>query len=226
MDKSGRGSVEEQEPTCTKIYYASRTHSQLSQVLPELQKLKLAVRNLHPVGDDSTTSWGASRKRPLERGDENESESSCSRIVSLGSRKQLCINDQLRAVSRDLDESCREMLNGKCLPAALVRLLSVCTESDEKRCPYLPSTGDEERMLDFRDQILVCMSSLRTDHVILQSIQATPKDIEDLAEAGRISGVCPYFGSRRAIPQAEVPSFIGANRLALSQLLKASDITL
>ncbi|KAF8349254.1 helicase C-terminal domain-containing protein [Amanita rubescens] len=156
VDKtSGRGSVEEQEPTCTKIYYASRTHSQLSQVLPELQKLKIP-------DSDATVPWDASRKRPLEIGDEHELQSPCSRTVSLGSRKQLCINDELRAVSRDLDESCREMLN----------------ESDEKKCPYLPPTSDEERMFDFRDQIL-----------------ATPKDIEDLAEAGRLSG---------SIPQAEL----------------------
>ena len=40
--------------------------------------------------------------------------------------------------------------------------------------------------------------------------QASPKDIEDLAAAGRLAHTCPYFGSRRAIPQAEVilePSF-------------------
>jgi hypothetical protein len=34
--------------------------------------------------------------------------------------------------------------------------------------------------------------------------QASPKDIEDLATAGRLAHTCPYFGSRRAIPQAEV----------------------
>ena len=60
-------------------------------------------------------------------------------------------------------------------------------EKDEKRCPHLPPAGEDEQMLDFRDQIL-----------------ATPKDIEDLAESGRTAKVCPYFGSRRAIPQAEV----------------------
>ncbi len=156
MDKaSGRVPVEEQEPTCTKIYYASRTHSQLSQVLPELQKLKIPVRNLHSADTDATIPWDASRKRPLEIGDEHELQSPCSRTVSLGSRKQLCINDELRAVSRDLDESCREMLNGKRLLVSFPRLLNVSSESDEKRCPYLPPTGDEERMLDFRDQILV-----------------------------------------------------------------------
>jgi len=31
-----------------------------------------------------------------------------------------------------------------------------------------------------------------------------PKDIEDLASAGRYARMCPYFGSRYAIPQAEV----------------------
>ncbi|KAK2459645.1 hypothetical protein APHAL10511_008290 [Amanita phalloides] len=165
LDKTS--STEEQEVTCTKIYYASRTHSQLSQVLPELQRLKIRVRNLHQECADPAPN-DASRKRPL---DGDEGQSSCARTVSLGSRKQLCINDDLRATRRDLDESCREMLN----------------ESDEKRCPYLPPIGDEERMLDFRDEIL-----------------ATPKDIEDLAEAGRMTTVCPYFGSRRAIPQAEL----------------------
>lgn len=33
--------------------------------------------------------------------------------------------------------------------------------------------------------------------------QASPKDIEDLASVGRLAHTCPYFGSRRAIPQAE-----------------------
>lgn len=42
-------------------------------------------------------------------------------------------------------------------------------------------------MIDFRDQIL-----------------ASPKDIEDLAEAGRLANTCPYFASRKAISQAEL----------------------
>ena len=35
------------------------------------------------------------------------------RAVSLGSRKQLCINEQLRGRAGDLDEACRQMLGGK-----------------------------------------------------------------------------------------------------------------
>ncbi|KDR82649.1 hypothetical protein GALMADRAFT_57427 [Galerina marginata CBS 339.88] len=152
---SGHFSNAEKEVFCTKVYYASRTHSQLSQVLPELSKLKLpsrpSITNHHREHDCNPTPT--------------------TRAVSLGSRKQLCINDELRAKVHDLDEACRELLG----------------EKGGKRCKYLPQIGEEEKMLDFRDQIL-----------------ASAKDIEDLADAGRLAHTCPYFGSRRAIPQAEL----------------------
>jgi chromosome transmission fidelity protein 1 len=34
------------------------------------------------------------------------------RFVSLGSRKQLCLNEKLKAKGGDLDERCRELLQG------------------------------------------------------------------------------------------------------------------
>ncbi|KAG6841256.1 hypothetical protein C0991_000396 [Blastosporella zonata] len=167
---SKHGLADETEPTCTKIYYASRTHSQLTQILPELQRLKLnpRVASHHPSNEATPLS---TRKRPLDDPDGDEEPTSSIRTVALGSRKQLCINDELRSKSRDLDEGCRALLG----------------EKEDKRCQHLPPVGDEEKMLDFRDQIL-----------------ATPKDIEDLAEAGRRAQICPYFGARRAIPQAQL----------------------
>ncbi|KAJ2935178.1 hypothetical protein H1R20_g1973, partial [Candolleomyces eurysporus] len=170
---------EEEEVACTKIYYASRTHSQLTQVLPEMSKLKLkqsvSVTNYHEKGFLSEPS-SLPRKRSLSVGEDDDNQDECGtnkqfRTVSLGSRKQLCINEELKAKSRDLDEACRELLG----------------EKAGKRCQYLPPAGEEVAMLDFRDQIL-----------------AVPKDIEDLAEAGRLANICPYFGSRKAIPQAEL----------------------
>lgn len=169
--------VEEEEIPCTKIYYASRTHSQLTQVLPEMSKLKLKVPQI--VENQAPPSTGASigAKRPIEvevEGEDDDDESHYRkqfRTVSLGSRKQLCINDDLKAKTRDIDEACRELLG----------------EKAGKRCQYLPPPGEEIAMTDFRDQIL-----------------ASPKDIEDLAEAGRLANTCPYFGSRKAIPQAEL----------------------
>lgn len=60
-------------------------------------------------------------------------------------------------------------------------------------------------MLDFRDQILVLVTFGSCAGALSHfQFQASPRDIEDLANAGRIAETCPYFGSRRAIPQAEV----------------------
>lgn len=100
----------EEEVTCTKIYYASRTHSQLSQVLPELRRLKLprlSVKNAHPLPSS------APKKRGLDESEESEEETA-TRHVALGSRRQLCINEKLRNKARDLDEACRELLSGMC----------------------------------------------------------------------------------------------------------------
>ncbi|EEB91075.1 hypothetical protein MPER_10632, partial [Moniliophthora perniciosa FA553] len=155
-----------EEPTCTKIYYASRTHSQLTQVLPELRRLKISHRQVNELPNS---------ERPPNKRKRYESEevepSVPSRTVALGSRKHLCINDDLRTKTSDIDEACRELLS----------------EKGDRRCQYLPPLEEDHILNDFRDQIL-----------------ASPKDIEDLANAGRMANVCPYFGSRRAIPQAEL----------------------
>ena len=116
---SRHGTNSEEEITCAKIYYASRTHSQLAQVLPELSRLKLAakpsVTNFHPK--DNAVRQYIPQKRALDDFSAQEPSVSAkiTRAVSLGSRKQLCINDQLRAKARDLDEACRELLGGEWL---------------------------------------------------------------------------------------------------------------
>ncbi|CUA77223.1 chromosome transmission fidelity protein 1 [Rhizoctonia solani] len=132
--------AEPEEPTCTKIYYASRTHTQLSQFLGELRKT--------PYQTDART-------------------------VPLGSRKNLCINDDVKKgkYGADIDEACR----------------ALATEKEGKRCAYLPPLDEQAKMIDMRDHIL-----------------SAPKDIEDLEMLGRQTSTCPYYGTRRAIKQAEL----------------------
>jgi chromosome transmission fidelity protein 1 len=109
--------------SCTKIFYASRTHSQLSQVIPELKKLRrelhrnksLSLPN-HPTAVEMTGDKGGKRKSNSLGSD---ADIDCgrpeTRFVSLGSRKQLCLNEKLKAKGGDLDERCRELLQGTIL---------------------------------------------------------------------------------------------------------------
>jgi chromosome transmission fidelity protein 1 len=84
----------------------------------------------------------------------------------------------------------------------------IIPEKGNERCPYLPLPAEDIKIIDFRDQIL-----------------AAPKDIEDLAEVGRMANICPYFSSRRAIPQAEVlDMFLETSFLLISA--PASDASL
>jgi chromosome transmission fidelity protein 1 len=82
-------------------------------VLPELRKIKLSqaisVYDLHPPEESSV---------PQKRGADvlHDVDHTTTRVVALGSRKQLCINEELRSKARDLDEACRELLSGESLP--------------------------------------------------------------------------------------------------------------
>jgi chromosome transmission fidelity protein 1 len=115
---------EDAEPICTKIFYASRyeylnsirrpnakppdrTHSQLTQVLPEMRRLKLDSSVSSEASAETATRLG---KRPADA--EDLMTPSSIRSVALGSRKQLCIHDPLRKRSSDLDEACRQLLGG------------------------------------------------------------------------------------------------------------------
>lgn len=136
MAKGSRGHQQEEEPTCTKIFYASRTHSQLSQVLPELRKLKLSIVKTQSC--QSAKYHSLPKKRTAEEmiDESSASVTSYSRTVSLGSRKQLCIHDELRSKSRDLDEACRDMLDGG-KDLVLVVLISNKTNRQRKSLPLL-----------------------------------------------------------------------------------------
>ncbi|KAG0371448.1 DEAD H (Asp-Glu-Ala-Asp His) box helicase 11 [Mortierella sp. AD032] len=188
--RSGFGQDEEdQVPDVLKIYYCSRTHSQLSQFVDELRK----------------TSYGEHLH-----------------VVSLGSRKSLCINDRFRKKASTKNSPSAEpivhvnKLNDACLDAQKSGTPS------EHRCEFLhtPSfsssslgsgggvgglkldddsspewwkksmnleVSGDEKLLEFRDNTL-----------------ARVRDIEELAQLGSELETCPYYGSRQTVRHCQL----------------------
>jgi len=167
MAKLGMGLRKDQEEEAIeasdelKIFYCSRTHSQLSQFANELRRV-----HLPPV---------------LTPADENDVDGSVSeasetlKYLTLGSRKNLCINPKVNKLgsAAAINERCVDLQQAK-------------TPSDRK-CSFLPSKDTEHLTINFRDHAL-----------------AKVRDIEDLGRLGHRLGVCPYYASRQAIKPCEI----------------------
>ncbi|KAJ5999187.1 hypothetical protein N7451_006997 [Penicillium sp. IBT 35674x] len=157
---STQGQDEEDENT-VKIFYCSRTHSQLSQFAGELRRV--AFPSSIPSAPDSEDQDDLSK---LEERIKH---------LSLGSRKNLCINPKVQTLENST------AINERCLE------LQQSGVAADKRCSYLPSKDDEALKLQFRDHAL-----------------ATVKDIEDIGQVGKQIGICPYYASREVIKHSEI----------------------
>ncbi|XP_057557747.1 ATP-dependent DNA helicase DDX11 isoform X3 [Hippopotamus amphibius kiboko] len=144
-----------EEEHVTKIYYCSRTHSQLAQFVHEVQK--------SPFGKDT-------------------------RLVSLGSRQNLCVHEDVRKLGsvQLINDRCVEMQRSK------HERKSIAEEEKSGRrrkqevraaCPFY----NHEQLQLLRDEVLVGV-----------------KDIEQLVALGKEARACPYYGSRFAIPAAQL----------------------
>ncbi|NXQ21431.1 DDX11 helicase, partial [Peucedramus taeniatus] len=141
-----------EEEHVTKIYYCSRTHSQLSQFVREVQK--------SPFGKDT-------------------------RLVSLGSRQNLCVNEEVQRLGA------LQLINDRCMEMQKNKHEKKSNEENEGKkrrvsrtiCPFYSF----EQMQFLRDEVLVEV-----------------KDIEQLVSLGRETKACPYYGSRFAIPAAQL----------------------
>ncbi|KAJ3225682.1 DEAD H (Asp-Glu-Ala-Asp His) box helicase 11 [Clydaea vesicula] len=98
------------EPDELKIYYCSRTHSQISQFVREIQKTEFS-------------KW--------------------IKVVSLGSRASLCINEKV------LNLKSIERINDKCLDMQQTKL------KDAPNCQYLQK--DEKVVIDFQASLMVLL---------------------------------------------------------------------
>ncbi|KAK9712077.1 ATP-dependent DNA helicase chl1 [Basidiobolus ranarum] len=94
--------------------------------------------------------------------------------VSLGSRKITCIYEPVQTLKN------ADRMNDLCLE------LQKPETKAEKKCPYLHKS-DPVPMLDYKDRVL-----------------AAVQDIEELVSVGRRIGVCPYYGTRKAINPSQI----------------------
>ncbi|XP_034380878.1 ATP-dependent DNA helicase DDX11 isoform X2 [Arvicanthis niloticus] len=158
-DEERRGSrVDEaeddlEEEHVTKIYYCSRTHSQLAQFVREVLK--------SPFGKET-------------------------RLVSLGSRQSLCVNEDVKNLGSV------QLMNDRCVDMQRSKHEKNRTGEDKPKrrrqkiqtsCPFY----NHEQMELLRDEILLEV-----------------KDMEQLVALGKEARACPYYGSRFAIPAAQL----------------------
>ncbi|MCJ1285066.1 ATP-dependent DNA helicase chl1 [Xylographa opegraphella] len=144
-----------------KIFYCSRTHSQLTQFANEVRRVNIpfALQGMTGSGDLK------SKTEPLAE----------LKYLSLGSRKNLCINPKVSRLEN------LSMINERCLE------LQQPGTSQDDRCPFIPNKENETLVNDFRDHAL-----------------ARVRDIEDMGELGKRVGVCPYYASRAGIKPSEL----------------------
>ncbi len=128
---SGAQFDEEEVDDELKIFYCSRTHSQLTQFINELRRVQLppaVIPNLPKPSEQTFTM------EPATVGDLKH--------LTLGSRKNLCIN------ARVANLRSATAINEKCL-----ELQRPGTPAEHK-CPYLPAKEKEALVNEFRDHAL------------------------------------------------------------------------
>lgn len=145
----------------TKVFFCSRTHSQLTQFVSELRRVQLP-----PVPWLAFMKHSSLASSPQQK---------TVKHLSLGSRKNLCINAKVANAGNPT------VINERCLE------LQQPSTDENKKCSFLPNAENEVLVNEFRDHTL-----------------ARILDIEDLSALGKSIGICPYYSTRASIKPSEI----------------------
>ena len=130
ISRLGVPTTSEEEDLCednTKIFYCSRTHSQLTQFVNEIRRVKLP------------SAQSENLEKPTAR---NVQDAEVVKHLPLGSRKNLCINSSVARLGS------APAINERCLD-----LQQPSTPADRK-CPFLPKKENQALVNEFRDHTL------------------------------------------------------------------------
>lgn len=118
-----------------KIFYCSRTHSQLAQFVGELRRVVL------PPSIPSDTEDDGIKNQSNEAQDEHMLQEVIKHL-SLGSRKTMCINPKVQSLGN------ATAINERCLDLQRPGVAA------DKKCPFAPTSENQLAMDDFRDHVL------------------------------------------------------------------------
>lgn len=133
-----------------KIFYTSRTHSQLSQFISELRR-----PNFPP--SFPTSSAGT------DQGQTDGHQTECVKHVPLSSRQRLCINPtvaRLGSVSA-INDRCAELQTSK-------------SSSKGNKCPFVPNQENLSETHEFRDTVLATLPDIEDAHRLGKSLRVCP----------------------------------------------------
>ncbi|KAF2835740.1 ATP-dependent RNA helicase CHL1 [Patellaria atrata CBS 101060] len=119
-----------------KVFYCSRTHSQLTQFSNELRRVKMPPA-LTP-NRDTTRKINSMEECSVEE----------FKYLTLGSRKTLCINPKVSKLGN------ATAINERCLE------IQQPGTSEDCRCPYLPGKDSETLLNEFRDHALASVRDI------------------------------------------------------------------
>lgn len=146
---------EEEPPKCLKIFYASRTHSQLEQLVDELAKTRFQPR-----------------------------------VVTCSSRGNLCVNEDVKKLKLN------HLINEKCME---LRKNGGSSDKDKKQ-------KTEEGVKKKKSCTKSCefYSATQIEDLVNGVLANKLKTTMQVTKQGVSSKGCPYFASRKAVPQCQL----------------------
>ena len=178
-----------------KVFFCSRTHTQLSQLVSELQRVKMPSGLPPETGDSHTGSCSRAEDEVFEE----------FKHLSLGSRKHLCINPQVNSLGNNIaiNEKCQEILqNGG-------------------GCQYLPDDKDDTQFHEFRDRALAKVRDIEDLGRLGREMKVCPyygsRSAVDLSEVSPTIQCTPFRASTGAYAMKTTLAFQTRFRRSLTK---------